>query len=209
MGTGRCVRCAHGFFHHFRTGQIGGRPFRNADPSVCPMGTAASLAYGAAIYCPRHYRPEQSVWPCNTDTADRAIRICRVHAMGALDSQRVSGPLFLICLFIEFVVWVRYNIPKPMDLKWFKNMGGMVGKGARPHAEKINGGEKAWFLAHDICRHRCGRHRRSHEFSHLGPKPDNIRRFLISFTPPWAYYLWPPPSAISTSGPSVRCEGTI
>ena len=32
-----------------------------------------------------------------------------------------------------------------MDLVWFKNLGGMVGKGPRPHAERVNGGEKGWF----------------------------------------------------------------
>jgi formate dehydrogenase subunit gamma len=59
--------------------------------------------------------------------------------------HNVSGPLFLAGVLVEFVVWVRHNIPKPMDLRWFKNLGGMVGKGPRPHAEKVNGGEKAWF----------------------------------------------------------------
>lgn len=55
------------------------------------------------------------------------------------------GPLFLIGIFLEFVIWVRYNIPRKMDLQWFKNMGGLVGNGPRPHSGKINGGEKGWF----------------------------------------------------------------
>ena len=59
--------------------------------------------------------------------------------------HNVSGPLFLAGIVVEFAVWVRDNIPKPMDLRWFKTMGGMIGKGPRPHAEKVNGGEKAWF----------------------------------------------------------------
>ena len=63
----------------------------------------------------------------------------------ALWTHNVCGPLFVICLLVEFVAWVKYNIPKKLDVEWFKNMGGMVGKGPRPHAEKINGGEKAWF----------------------------------------------------------------
>jgi len=56
-----------------------------------------------------------------------------------------SGPLFLAGVVVEIIVWARYNFPKKMDLLWFKNLGGMVGKGPRPHAGKVNGGEKAWF----------------------------------------------------------------
>jgi formate dehydrogenase subunit gamma len=56
-----------------------------------------------------------------------------------------SGPLFLAGVFLEFVVWVRDNIPHKRDFAWLKNMGGMIGSGPRPHTGKINGGEKAWF----------------------------------------------------------------
>ncbi len=55
------------------------------------------------------------------------------------------GPLLLIGIFLEFIFWVRYNIPRKMDLEWFKSMGGMLGSGPRPHTGKINGGEKGWF----------------------------------------------------------------
>jgi len=55
------------------------------------------------------------------------------------------GPLFLIGIFIEFVIWVRYNIPRKIDLAWFKTMGGMLGSGPRPHTGKVNAGEKGWF----------------------------------------------------------------
>lgn len=55
-----------------------------------------------------------------------------------------SGPFFLAGVLIEFVVWVRDNIPTRMDLHWFRNLGGLTG-GPRPHAAKVNGGEKAWF----------------------------------------------------------------
>jgi formate dehydrogenase subunit gamma len=58
-----------------------------------------------------------------------------------------SGPLLVAGFLLELVFWVRYNIPKKSDLVWFKNMGGMLGRkgGPRPHVEKINGGQKAWF----------------------------------------------------------------
>jgi formate dehydrogenase subunit gamma len=61
--------------------------------------------------------------------------------------HNVSGPLFLVGIVLEFAVWVKDNIPGKMDLNWFKNMGGMTGRGPRPHAGKVNGGEKAWFWA--------------------------------------------------------------
>jgi len=56
-----------------------------------------------------------------------------------------SGPLFLAGALVEIVVWFKDNIPKSYDLAWFRNLGGIVGKGPRPHAGKVNGGEKAWF----------------------------------------------------------------
>jgi formate dehydrogenase subunit gamma len=58
-----------------------------------------------------------------------------------------SGPLLLVGFFLELVAWTRYNIPRKSDLAWFKNMGGLIGKkkGPRPHIEKVNPGQKAWF----------------------------------------------------------------
>lgn len=55
------------------------------------------------------------------------------------------GPLLLVGILLALVIWFRYNIPKKMDLQWFKNMGGMIGHRQRPHAGKVNGGEKGWF----------------------------------------------------------------
>lgn len=59
--------------------------------------------------------------------------------------HNICGPLFLAGILVEFIVWVRDNIPKKLDIHWFKNLGGMIGQGPCPHAEKVNGGEKAWF----------------------------------------------------------------
>ena len=57
------------------------------------------------------------------------------------------GPLLLIGIFLEFVIWARHNIPKKFDLEWLKRLGGQIGSGPRPHSEKLNAGEKAWFWA--------------------------------------------------------------
>jgi formate dehydrogenase subunit gamma len=66
-------------------------------------------------------------------------------AQAAKVLHNYSGPLFLAGALVEIAVWFKDNIPKSYDLKWFRTMGGMVGKGPRPHAGKVNGGEKAWF----------------------------------------------------------------
>jgi len=68
---------------------------------------------------------------------------------GYLQTSKVlhnyCGPLLLIGILIAAPIWVRNNIPKKFDLQWFKNMGGMIGHGPRPHAGKVNAGEKGWF----------------------------------------------------------------
>jgi len=68
---------------------------------------------------------------------------------GYLQASKVlhnyCGPLLLVGILLASLIWFRYNIPKKMDVQWFKNMGGMIGHGSRPHAGKINGGEKGWF----------------------------------------------------------------
>jgi formate dehydrogenase subunit gamma len=67
------------------------------------------------------------------------------YAQVAKTIHNYTGPFFFAGVLLEIIVWVRYNIPKKMDFVWFKSLGGMVGRGPRPHAERINGGEKAWF----------------------------------------------------------------
>ncbi len=63
----------------------------------------------------------------------------------AKELHNYSGPLLLVGIFLMFMIWIRYNIPQKMDLQWFKNMGGMIHRGPRPHAGRVNGGEKGWF----------------------------------------------------------------
>jgi formate dehydrogenase subunit gamma len=63
----------------------------------------------------------------------------------AMMIHNYCGPLFLALIAIETLAWFSANLPKRIDLVWFKNFGGMIGHGPRPHAEKINGGAKAWF----------------------------------------------------------------
>ena len=63
----------------------------------------------------------------------------------AMKIHNYGGPLFLAGILVEIIAWFKPNIPKKIDLDWFKSLGGLIGKGPRPHAERINGGSKGWF----------------------------------------------------------------
>ncbi|HPG63234.1 MAG TPA: formate dehydrogenase subunit gamma [Casimicrobium sp.] len=54
------------------------------------------------------------------------------------------GPLFALSCVITFVVFVRDNIPKAIDLKWIASAGGLFNDKHVP-SEKFNAGEKVWF----------------------------------------------------------------
>lgn len=54
------------------------------------------------------------------------------------------GPLFVICIAVMVVVWMKNNIIKKVDIEWLKSGGGMFG-GGHASAGKLNGGEKLWF----------------------------------------------------------------
>ncbi len=54
------------------------------------------------------------------------------------------GPAFSIAVLLMIVMWVKHNMPKAVDLKWFAAGGGIFGK-SHPSAGKFNGGEKVWF----------------------------------------------------------------
>jgi formate dehydrogenase subunit gamma len=51
---------------------------------------------------------------------------------------------FVLGVAIMFALWAKANIPTAVDIRWFKEGGGMVGH-KHPPAEKFNGGQKALF----------------------------------------------------------------
>jgi formate dehydrogenase subunit gamma len=51
---------------------------------------------------------------------------------------------FVLGVLIMFVLWAKANLPTAVDIRWFKEGGGMVGH-RHPPAEKFNGGQKALF----------------------------------------------------------------
>jgi formate dehydrogenase subunit gamma len=54
------------------------------------------------------------------------------------------GPLFIVSCVITFVVFLRDNWPKAVDLKWLLSFGGLI-SGKHVPSEKYNAGEKVWF----------------------------------------------------------------
>jgi formate dehydrogenase subunit gamma len=72
-------------------------------------------------------------------------RLFAGYLQGAKAIHNYCGPLLLVGIVLEFLIWVRYNVPTRMDLAWFRTMGGMLGHGPRPHAGRVNAGEKGWF----------------------------------------------------------------
>jgi formate dehydrogenase subunit gamma len=54
------------------------------------------------------------------------------------------GPLFIFSLAISFLLFVKDNLIKAVDLKWLAHFGGMFSKREIPSG-RFNGGEKAWF----------------------------------------------------------------
>jgi formate dehydrogenase subunit gamma len=54
------------------------------------------------------------------------------------------GPLFVISLLFFIVLYVKDNLPKGYDFKWFGSFGGMFG-GKHVASGRFNAGEKAWF----------------------------------------------------------------
>lgn len=56
------------------------------------------------------------------------------------------GFLFIACLVVMFLMWIRHNIPTLTDIRWLARGGGMVGKD-HPPADKFNAGQKIVFAA--------------------------------------------------------------
>jgi formate dehydrogenase subunit gamma len=54
------------------------------------------------------------------------------------------GPIFVISLLFFIVLYIKDNLPKSYDFKWFASFGGMFG-GKHVPSGRFNAGEKAWF----------------------------------------------------------------
>jgi formate dehydrogenase subunit gamma len=57
-----------------------------------------------------------------------------------------AGPVFAVSVVIFIVMFLKDNLPKLYDLKWFAKLGGMI-SGEHVPSGKFNAGEKVWFWA--------------------------------------------------------------
>ena len=89
--------------------------------------TGLSLLFGRAVLIPVLGSAGFGVW-----------------ATIAMNAHNFLGPIFMVGILVEIVLWIRHNIPNAADMKWFAQGGGLVGKG-HPSAGRLNGGEKVWF----------------------------------------------------------------
>ncbi|MCR9085149.1 MAG: formate dehydrogenase subunit gamma [Rhodobacteraceae bacterium] len=67
-----------------------------------------------------------------------------VMAMYGKYIHNYVGFAFTASVVIVFLLWVRYNIPNFLDLKWIVRGGGLFG-GGHPPARKFNAGQKLIF----------------------------------------------------------------
>lgn len=65
-------------------------------------------------------------------------------AQASITIHNVVGPVFSVGIVLMIVMWIWHNIPNAVDVQWFKQGGGVIGKG-HPSAGRMNGGEKVWF----------------------------------------------------------------
>jgi formate dehydrogenase subunit gamma len=54
------------------------------------------------------------------------------------------GPVFIVSLLMFIVMFVKDNLPRLYDIKWFANLGGMI-SGEHVPSGRFNAGEKVWF----------------------------------------------------------------
>jgi len=59
-------------------------------------------------------------------------------------AHNFAGPVFTVALLIFIVTYLRDNIPRPQDLKWLANGGGLFG-GQEVPSHRFNAGEKIVF----------------------------------------------------------------
>ena len=89
--------------------------------------TGLSLLYGRAILIPLIGHDAFS---------DYAIFCKWIH--------NIAGPFFIVGLVTMILLWFKDNIPNKTDIKWFLQLGGMIGD-KHPSAKRMNAGEKAWY----------------------------------------------------------------
>lgn len=63
--------------------------------------------------------------------------------LGKIAHNYLAFP-FCLGLLLMLLTWVHHNIPNRLDIEWFRQGGGLIGKG-HPPSGKFNGGQKVIF----------------------------------------------------------------
>lgn len=58
--------------------------------------------------------------------------------------HNLVGPLFIFSLLVSFLLFVKDNLVRAIDIKWLTHLGGMFSHHEVPSG-RFNGGEKMWF----------------------------------------------------------------
>jgi formate dehydrogenase subunit gamma len=59
-------------------------------------------------------------------------------------SHNFVGPVFIVSLLMFIVMFLKDNLPRLYDIKWFVKLGGMI-SGEHVPSGRFNAGEKVWF----------------------------------------------------------------
>src|SRR2546430_4386531 len=89
------------------------------------------------------------------------------------------GPVFVVSLLMFIVMFIKDNLPRFYDIKWFANLGGMI-SGEHVPSGRFNAGEKAWFwigvVAFSLLLRASGL---GAGFSNLSPVPAGMSHALV------------------------------
>ncbi|MCS6892077.1 MAG: formate dehydrogenase subunit gamma [Rhodovarius sp.] len=66
-----------------------------------------------------------------------------ISEAGKIAHNYLSFP-FTLGIVLMLLLWVKDNIPNRLDIEWFKQGGGLIGKG-HPDSKRFNGGQKMVF----------------------------------------------------------------
>jgi len=63
----------------------------------------------------------------------------------AKNAHNFIAPLFIVAVLAMILMWIRDNLPRAYDFKWFSGAWGFFMKGKHIPSGRFNAGEKGWF----------------------------------------------------------------
>ena len=154
-----------------RAGQAARPAERPADPSLQLAGADRALVHRDQLLRAGHLRPDDDVRQV------RAAADHRLHAVRAGSPRCArtcttsSAPFFIVSVLVFIVLFIRDNLPRAYDFKWFCQVLGLRHRqGKHVPSGKFNAGEKVWFWGGVVgALHRGGVERRDPAVPELRP----------------------------------------